>query len=95
MNYLAKYLVRLRHRLQPMSEVGVHEAKTHLSKLLKRVMMGEEITITSRGEPVARLVRVVPEGRMRKLGWDEGKFVVPDDFNDPLPPEVLADFYGE
>lgn len=78
-----------------MSEVGVHEAKTNLSKLLKRVMMGEEITITSRGRPVAKLVRAPREGKQVVLGSDEGRFTVPDDFNDPLPPEILAGFYGE
>jgi prevent-host-death family protein len=74
-----------------MSEVGVHHAKTHLSRLLKRVAMGEEIVITSSGEPVARLVPI-DKPRTRILGIDRGVFVIPDDFNDPLPEDMLAEF---
>ena len=74
-------------------EVGVHEAKTHLSKLLQRVEDGEEVVITRSGKPVARLVSAQPK-RRRVLGLDEGLFTVPDDFNDPLPDEVLDAFYG-
>jgi prevent-host-death family protein len=71
--------------------VGVHEAKTHLSKLLQRVAAGEEIAITRRGEAVARLVPVRRTGG-RRLGIDRGRWVVPDDFDAPLPDEVLAAF---
>jgi len=74
-------------------EVGVHEAKTHLSKLLQRVEDGEEVVITRSGKPVARLVSAQPK-RRRVLGLDEGLFTVPDDFNDPLPDEILDAFYG-
>ena len=71
--------------------VGVHEAKTQLSRLLERVMAGEEITITRRGEEVARLVPVRPSGE-RKFGIDSGRFTVPEDFDDPLPDDLLAEF---
>jgi prevent-host-death family protein len=71
--------------------VGVHEAKTHLSKLLERVSAGEEIAITRRGEEVARLVPVRRSG-VRNLGIDRGRWVVPDDFDAPLPDDVLASF---
>ena len=74
-----------------MTVVGVHEAKTHLSQLLRRVASGEEIEIHSGGRPVARLVPIVPPGR-RQLGYDEGKFENQEDFDAPLPPEVLAGF---
>jgi prevent-host-death family protein len=66
-------------------EVNIHEAKTHLSRLLQRVAEGEEVVIARAGEPIARLVRIQP---------DKGSVVVPDDFNDPLPPELLAQFLG-
>lgn len=70
--------------------VGVHEAKTHLSRLLEDVAAGEEVVITRRGEEVASLV---PRGSgMRTLGMDRGRFVVPDDFDAPLPEELLAEF---
>lgn len=74
-----------------MIEVGVHEAKTTLSELLRRVAAGEEVTITRSGEPVAR---IIPAQRRqpRVLGRDRGAFEVPDDFDAPLPDEVLRDF---
>ena len=66
-------------------EVNIHQAKTHLSRLLQRVAEGEEVIIARAGEPVARLVRIQPRQATRPLGMDRGSVVVPDDFNDPLP----------
>jgi prevent-host-death family protein len=73
------------------SEVGVHEAKTHLSRLLRRVATGEEIVITSGGRPAAKLVPVEQTGA-REYGFDRGLVDVPDDFDDPLPDDVLDEF---
>ena len=79
-----------------MKKVNTYEAKTQFSRLLRRVAAGEEITIASRGVPVARLVPVrVGKGTRRKLGVDRGKFVVPDDFDAPLPDEILDAFEGK
>ncbi|HEY2457625.1 MAG TPA: type II toxin-antitoxin system Phd/YefM family antitoxin [Candidatus Acidoferrum sp.] len=75
-------------------EVNTHEAKTHLSRLLKRVALGEEITIASRGKPMARLVPI-HEVPARKLGMFQGKFVIPDNFDEPLPGEILDAFEGK
>ena len=76
-----------------MAQVDVHEAKTHLSRLLRRVKMGEEITISRAGEAIARLGPL--EGRPpRRFGLDAGRFEVPEDFDDPLPESVLRDFEG-
>ncbi|MEP7379529.1 MAG: type II toxin-antitoxin system Phd/YefM family antitoxin [Chloroflexota bacterium] len=75
-----------------MTEVGVHEAKTHLSRLLRRVAAGEEIVITSGGKPAARLVPF-NAGKAREFGSDRGLFEVPDDFDDPLPEDLLDEFY--
>jgi prevent-host-death family protein len=69
-------------------EVNIHEAKTQLSRLLERVALGEEVIIAKAGKPVARLVAVAPARPKFKLGSAKGKFVVPDDFNDPLPKEI-------
>ena len=71
--------------------MGVHEAKTHLSELLRRVAAGEEVVINRSGHPVAKLVPIV-EGESRQLGVDHGVFEVPDDFDAPLPDDVLAGF---
>jgi prevent-host-death family protein len=76
-------------------EVNIHEAKTHLSKLLQRVAVGEEIIIARAGVPVARLVPVQTERRPRPLGMDRGLFEVPEDFDAPLPPQILAAFAGD
>ena len=74
-------------------EVNVHEAKAHLSKLLERVALGEEVIIAKAGKPVAKLV-AIPDKRLRfTLGSAKGEFVVPDDFNDPLPKEIEDLFY--
>ncbi|HSH61463.1 MAG TPA: type II toxin-antitoxin system Phd/YefM family antitoxin [Acidimicrobiales bacterium] len=74
-------------------EVGVHQAKTSLSKLLRRVAAGEEVLITKGGEPVAKLVAVRPETK-RVLGRDVGLYTLPEDFDAPLLDEVLSDFEG-
>ena len=69
-------------------EVNIHEAKTHLSKLLERVSLGEEVIIAKAGKPVAKLVPLDDQPKGRVLGSAEGEFTVPDDFNDPLPKEI-------
>lgn len=74
-----------------MKTVNIHEAKTHLSRLLRRVAGGEEIVIAKSGRPVARLVPI-RQGSPRVLGSDRGLFRVPADFDAPLPDDVLADF---
>lgn len=78
-----------------MLEVNIHEAKTHLSRLLARVAAGEEIVIARAGKAVARLVPFhKPKGR-RPLGIDRGRYEVPPDFDAPLPDDVIAAFEGE
>jgi prevent-host-death family protein len=74
-------------------EVNIHEAKTHLSKLLERVALGEEVVIAKAGTPVAKLVPVSNQAKTRMIGSAKGEFVVPDDFDEPLPKEVEDLFY--
>ena len=74
-----------------MVQVGVHEAKTHLSRLLRRVAAGEEVIITSSGRPAARLVPIGAT-EWREVGFDRGIVDVPDDFDDPLPDHTVRDF---
>jgi prevent-host-death family protein len=77
-----------------MTVVNVHDAKTNLSRLLVRVARGEEIVIARAGTPVARLTRYEQPVAERALGRDAGLFEVPDDFDEPLPDELLAEFEG-
>ena len=76
-----------------MTEVTVHEAKTHLSKLLARVERGEEIIIARNRRPIAKLVPL-PSTR-RKPGRLRGKIRIGKDFEAPLPEEIDAAFRGE
>ncbi len=76
-----------------MKVVNVHEAKTHLSRLLERVDAGEEIVIARNGKPVARLVAVSAEPR--RPGRLKGRLRIGADFDAPLPAEVAAAFHGE
>jgi prevent-host-death family protein len=78
-----------------MRTVNIHEAKTHLSRLVEEVGQGEEVVIAKAGKPVARLVPANKERQARKLGWLAGKLQVPADFDAPLPEEVIAQFEGQ
>jgi prevent-host-death family protein len=74
--------------------VNTHEAKTQFSRLLRRVAAGEEITIANRGVPVARLVPVEAQKAERQLGFYGDTIKIPDDFDAPLPDEILDAFEG-
>ena len=75
-----------------MKTVNMHEAKTHLSRLVEAVERGEEVLIAKAGKPVARLVKFTAPPPVRKPGSLKGKFHMSEDFDAPLPPEILADF---
>lgn len=70
--------------------VGVHEAKTHLSRLLEDVAAGAEVNITNRGTVVARLVP--PARPVPNLGFDRGRIWAAEDFDGPLPDDLQAAF---
>ena len=74
-------------------QVNLHEAKTHLSRLVDRAASGEEVIIARGGKPVARLVPYERDMTPRRPGSMRGRMRVPDDFDEPLPPEVLKLFY--
>jgi prevent-host-death family protein len=76
-------------------EVNIHQAKTHLSRLLQRVAEGEEVTIARAGVPVAKLVPVEVKKNIRPLGFARGEIWVADDFDAPLPDDLLAAFHGD
>lgn len=73
-------------------EINIHEAKTHFSKLLQRVAAGEEVIIAKAGKPIAKLTAITPSRKPRKVGSAAGKFVLPPEFDDPLPEWFLASF---
>jgi prevent-host-death family protein len=75
-----------------MHTVNIHEAKTHLSRLVEDAAAGHEIVIAKAGKPIARLVPLATLTRARRLGVLKGKLKVPDDFDSPLPPEQLQAF---
>lgn len=75
-----------------MKTVNIHEAKTHLSRLIEEVAEGEEIIIAKAGKPRARLVPFRLQAQPRKLGSMKGKIKIPADWDDPLPDEILRAF---
>lgn len=76
-----------------MIEVSV--ANVDLTRLVEDVAAGEEIVLTMAGKPVARLVPFEPRREPRKPGLLKGKIWIADDFDDPLPEEIMAAFRGE
>jgi antitoxin (DNA-binding transcriptional repressor) of toxin-antitoxin stability system len=85
--FLVYYLV--------MIKINIHEAKTHLSRYLKRLLQGEAILLCNRNRPVAEL-RALPPPRTtpRPVGLARGALVVPPAFFEPLPEELLDGFGG-
>jgi len=77
-----------------MQTINIHEAKTHLSRLLEQVAVGEEIVIAKAGKPIARLVPLEAPPKKRQLGLLKGKLNVPDDFDAPLADDELTLFEG-
>ena len=80
-----------------MRTVNIHEAKTHLSRLVDRAAKGEPFVIAKAGKP---LVKVVPldapvPGKVKRLGFLAGQISVPDDFDTMFEDEIEKMFYGE
>jgi prevent-host-death family protein len=77
-----------------MKVVNIHQAKTTLSQLLESAIAGEEVIISKAGKPLARLIPYQAEKNPRTPGYWNGKVKMADDFDEPLPPEILAGFLG-
>ncbi len=75
-----------------MAVVNLHAAKTHLSRLVDQTAAGEEVIIAKAGKPVAKLVPVDRAPARRVLGRFAGQLRVSDDFDAPLPEEILREF---
>ena len=76
------------------SIINIHEAKTHLSRIIDDVAAGAEVIIAKAGKPMARLTPIAGIARPKKLGLLKGRIDVPDDFNVPLDDEQIAGFEG-
>lgn len=72
-------------------QANLHEAKTNLSKLVAKALDGDEVVIAKAGHPLVKLVPLVPH-KKRKPGQLKGKYVIPDDFFEPLTEKELADW---
>ena len=79
---------------EPADQVNIHEAKTHLSRLVERAAAGEEIIISKAGQPMARLGPIPKASTPRKPGRWRGRVTIHEDF-DELPAELTAAFRGE
>lgn len=77
-----------------MTVVNIHEAKTHFSKLINQALNGEEVIIARGGKMLIRLLPFSEEGSARKGGQLKGMITIADDFDAPLPDDVLKSFYG-
>jgi antitoxin (DNA-binding transcriptional repressor) of toxin-antitoxin stability system len=75
-----------------MAYFSLQEAEQDLARLIALVQRGEKVVIEAEGKPVAQLTLPPVEVMKRQPGRDQGRFTVPDDFDDPLPPEVLESF---
>ncbi len=78
-----------------MKTVNIHDAKTHLSKLIARARKGEEIVLAKAGKPVAKIVPFEPAPQRRVPGSARGQFTMSDDFDAPLPDDILDAFEGK
>lgn len=75
--------------------VNIHEAKTNFSKLINLALKGDEIIIARDGKPLVRLTPFMEDASIRKGGQLKGLITISEDFDAPLPDDVLKSFYGE
>jgi len=78
-----------------MKITNIHEAKTHLSRLIESVMAGEEVVIAKAGKPLVKLIPYQEDKQPRIPGGWQGKVTISDDFDEELPQNILASFRGE
>jgi prevent-host-death family protein len=80
-----------------MQTVNIHEAKTHLSKLIAKAAKGEPFIIAKAGKPMVRVTAIdapAPK-KQRRIGFGDGTSKVPDDFDTMLSKEIEEMFYGK
>ena len=74
-------------------QVNIYEAKSKLSKLINQVIAGEEVIVAKSGKPVAKIVPLEKPIQDRKPGSAKGKIIIAEDFDEPLPDDILKEFY--
>ena len=74
-------------------QVNIYEAKSKLSKLINQVIAGEEVIVAKSGKPVAKIVPFEKPTQNRKPGSAKGKLIISNDFDSPLPDDILKGFY--
>jgi antitoxin (DNA-binding transcriptional repressor) of toxin-antitoxin stability system len=98
---IAMIEIGISRQTQPMTQIALSEAQQRLPEIISGLQLGEEVQIIQDNRPIARLVidglRSIEGHRLtqrppRSPGQHEGKFIVPDNFNDPLPDDVLEGF---
>ncbi len=75
-----------------MHMVNIHDAKTHLSAILKRVSSGEDVLIAKAGKPITRISPIPASSTKRQPGSAKGKIVMTQNFKEPLPEKLLREF---
>lgn len=78
-----------------MVTVNIHEAKTHLSRLIEAAVRGEPFIIAKAGKPLVKVTAIEPAAGVRRSGFMAGAFTVPDDFDTMFQDEIIAMFEGE
>ena len=74
-------------------QVNIYETKTNLSRLINRVLEGEEVIIAKSGKPVAKLIPFRKTSTKRKAGLFKSKIKISDDIDKPLPDDIIEEFY--
>lgn len=80
-----------------METVNIHEAKTHLSRLVERAAKGESFIIAKAGKPMVKVTAIeeTPRKAVRRIGFMEGEGVIPDDIKTPFKDDIEDMFYGK
>lgn len=77
-----------------MRTVNIHEAKTHFSQLVEAALLGQETIIAKAGKPIAKICPLTRKRSKRPFGVLKGKIKMVEDFDAPLPDDILSDFEG-
>ncbi|EFI34076.1 prevent-host-death family protein [Desulfonatronospira thiodismutans ASO3-1] len=75
-----------------MDTINVHEAKTHLSRLIQKVLQGEEVIIAKKGRPLVRMVPFDQSRQKRVPGLSKGSIKMRENFDEPLPDDIIRAF---